>query len=94
MSKGQIQYLQGAKMVPIMKSFMISACIRGFHVYCAIWKPQMGENLSCFQEPRNMYDMYAVGIPSYFLLGEDVYQEEKTYWPHTVVHIKICLVFH
>ena len=65
----------------------------------------MGENLSCFQEPRNMYDMYAVavkktfsgrqlGIPSYFLLREDVYQEEKAYWPHTVVHIKICLVFH
>ena len=51
-----------------------------------------------------MYDMYTIaikktfsngqlGILSYFLLGEDVYQEENC-WPHTAVHIKIFLVFH
>ena len=44
MSKGQIRYLEGAKTVSIMKSFTISACIQRFHVYCAKWKPQMGEN--------------------------------------------------
>ena len=71
-----------------MELFTVSACIRGFHVYSAIWKPQQGENLSCYQEPKNMYDMYAVavkktfsgrqlGIPSYFSLGDDVYREEK-----------------
>ena len=71
-----------------MESFTVSACIRGFHLYNAIWKPQQGENLSCYQESKNMYDMYAVavkktfsgrqlGIPSYFSLGDDVYREEK-----------------
>lgn len=44
----------------VIHSFTISACIRGFHAYSEIWKPEVKQNLNSFQEPKNMYDMYAV----------------------------------
>ena len=42
-------------------SFTISACIpRGFHAYSEIWNPEVKQNLNSLEEPKNMYDMYAV----------------------------------
>ena len=46
------------------------------------------ERISCFQEPKNMYDMYAVvvkkkfsghqlGIPYYFLLGRTLTKKKQ-----------------
>ena len=71
-----------------MHSFTINACIRGFHVYSASWKPEFKENLNCFQEPKKMYNMYAVSTKEnlqqsptrnsvIFFRGDDVYREER-----------------
>lgn len=36
--------------------------VRGFHVYHVNWKPVIGEALSFFQEPDNIYDCCAVAV--------------------------------
>lgn len=40
----------------------IARCIRGYHVYKAVWKARIGEVLSCAREPTNGIDRYAVSV--------------------------------
>ena len=37
-------------------------CVRGYHVYEAIWRAVVGETLACEREPRNVHDRYAVAV--------------------------------
>ena len=37
-------------------------CIRGYHIYRAIWHAAVGETLLCAREPTNNSDMYAVAV--------------------------------
>ena len=43
------------------RMFEVESCIRGFHVYGAVWKPHIGENLSCSCEGGNR-DPFAVPV--------------------------------
>ena len=45
-----------------MDRFSIDSCVRGHHVYEAVWSPQFGETLSCHLEFGNIMDPYAVSI--------------------------------
>jgi hypothetical protein len=45
-----------------MDSFVVQSCIRGHHVYKAIWTPQFGEVLLCRPEYGNLHDLYAVAV--------------------------------
>ena len=42
--------------------FEFSSCVRGYHVYKAIWTPFIGETLLCEPEFGNIEDPYAVKI--------------------------------
>ncbi len=42
--------------------FSIEWCIRGCHVYKAIWDAAMGEELPCEREPANLADVCAVAV--------------------------------
>ena len=40
--------------------YEVRSCIRGFHVYCTIRTPVLGESLSCERQNDNLCDRYAV----------------------------------
>ena len=40
----------------------VESCIRGFHVYGAVWKPRNGEILSCSRKGGNREDPFAVPV--------------------------------
>ena len=37
-------------------------CVRGYHVYEAVWRAVVGETLACERGPRNEHDRYAVAV--------------------------------
>lgn len=39
-----------------------SSCIKGYHIYKAIWSPSVGDKLECHREPTNIKDCYAVAV--------------------------------
>ena len=41
----------------------VESCIRGFHVYGAVWKPRIGEILSCSREGGNREDPFCSSCP-------------------------------
>ena len=41
-------------------SFTYNSCVRGHHVYKAIWTPKLNEELLCRREPGNKEDLHAV----------------------------------
>ena len=45
-----------------MEEFEVPWCIRGYHVYQAIWNASIGEQLLCRREPDNPSDRYAVAV--------------------------------
>ena len=45
-----------------MDSFSLDFCVRGHHVYKAVWTTQVGETLLCQPEFGNVHDPYAVVI--------------------------------
>ena len=60
--------------------------LRGFHVYREIWKPKVGDVLSCIHERKNHHDRYVIaatklllGRPSNVTLG---------HLPHLFVTVK------
>ena len=40
----------------------METCVRGFHVYKAIWEAAFGEKLKCRRERGNRKDCYAVAV--------------------------------
>lgn len=40
----------------------LPCCVRGYHVYQAIWTAAIGEELVCEREPTNAVDRYAVAV--------------------------------
>ena len=46
----------------------LSSCIRGYHIYNAIWSGTVGEELQSAREVENAKDRYAISI----LKGSDV----------------------
>ena len=42
--------------------FEVESCILGFHVYGAVWKPRIGEILSCSREGGNREVPFAVAV--------------------------------
>ena len=42
--------------------YEIQACVRGYHVYQAIWLAAIGEQLTCTRETGNPTDRYAVAV--------------------------------
>ena len=42
--------------------YEMEAMIRGYHVYTTVWDAQIGEELYCARETRNICDPYAVAI--------------------------------
>ena len=42
--------------------FEIHSCVRGHHVYKAIWMPFVGKALSCERQEDNTTDPYAVAV--------------------------------
>ena len=46
----------------IMEERDIPCCVRGYHVYQAIWTAAIGEELVCVREPTNAVDRYAVAV--------------------------------
>jgi len=45
-----------------MGEYITDVCVRGFHVYQAVWRPVIGEELPCVREESNNKDRYAVAI--------------------------------
>ena len=46
----------------LSKSFEFHAAVRGYHVYRNIWAPQVNENLNCYHEEGNLFDIFAIEI--------------------------------
>ena len=42
--------------------FRFPECITGHHVYKYIWKPVIGETLTCDIEPQNIQDPYFLKV--------------------------------
>ena len=42
--------------------FEVESCVRGYHIYKAVWTPTIGEVLSCTRETVNLHDHYAVKV--------------------------------
>jgi hypothetical protein len=45
-----------------MEEKELPCCIRGYHVYEAIWNTVCGEQLTCEREPSNSFNRYAVTV--------------------------------
>ncbi len=45
-----------------MEEYERACCVRGYHIYQAIWTAAVGEVLACEREPRNTTDRYAVAV--------------------------------
>ena len=45
-----------------MATLEMETCVRGFHVYKAIWEATVGEELECGRERGNQVDRYAVAV--------------------------------
>ena len=45
-----------------MFSFEVQSCIRGYHIYKAVWTPYIGETLPCFRELTNGHDPFSVNF--------------------------------
>ncbi len=45
-----------------MEERELPCCVRGYHVYQAIWAAVIGEVLPCTREPTNPTDRYAVAV--------------------------------
>ena len=45
-----------------METFEIAACIRGYHVYRAVWIAAVGQVFPCERETTNSSDRYAVAV--------------------------------
>ena len=50
-------------------SFEAQSCIRGYHIYKAVWTPYIGETMPCSRELTNGHDPFAVKVSQ--LHGED-----------------------
>ena len=37
-------------------------CVRGYHVYNAVWEAAVGDELECRRETSNRVDRYAVAV--------------------------------
>ena len=46
----------------MVSSVAVESCMRGHHIYQAIWNPFDGEELSCCIEQNNSHDPYAIAI--------------------------------
>ena len=57
-----------SKEIPVF-SFEVQSCIRGYHIYKAVWTPYIGETLPCFRELTNGHDPFSVKVSQ--LEGED-----------------------
>ena len=40
----------------------MESCVRGYHIYNAIWSAPLGEELQCQREIGNSSDLYAVAV--------------------------------
>lgn len=40
----------------------MESCVRGYHIYKAIWSASLGEELQCQRETGNSSDLYAVVV--------------------------------
>ena len=45
-----------------MATLEMETCVRGFHVYKAMWEATVGEELECGRERDNRVDRYAVAV--------------------------------
>ena len=43
-----------------MEAFEVESCVCGHHVFCSIWSPRIGKQLTCKRELSNAQDVYAV----------------------------------
>ena len=50
-------------------SFEAESCIRGYHIYKAVWTPYIGETMPCSRELTNGHDPFAVKVSQ--LHGEE-----------------------
>ena len=46
--------------------YEVASCIRGFHVYRAVWTPYIGEQLDCALDSENSEDPFAVAVQNIF----------------------------
>ena len=52
------------------ETFSVEAMVRGYHVYQNIWDADLGEQLSCWREPTNSRDPFAVVVvQSHVIVG-------------------------
>ena len=42
--------------------FVITSCVRGYHIYKETWTPSIGEEFDCVREHDNTSDRYAVAV--------------------------------
>ena len=45
--------------IPVF-SFEAQSCIRGYHIYKAVWTPYIGETMPCSRELTNGHDPFVV----------------------------------
>ena len=44
------------------QKFEIACASRGFHVYCELWKPKLGQKLQIDEEIGNIHDLFAISL--------------------------------
>ena len=49
-------------MMTRMDETCLRSCVRGYHVYCPVYDPTLGEVLAYRREPTNLTDCYAVAV--------------------------------
>ena len=42
--------------------YKVESCIRGFHVYLAVWTPYIGKQLDCVYDSGNSEDPFTVAV--------------------------------
>ena len=51
-----------ADYIAMMEEREVPCCVKGHHVYQAMWVAVVGEELACEREPTNASDRYAVAV--------------------------------
>lgn len=48
--------------IVLLKEYVLSSHIKGYHAYMDIWLPKIGEFLDTRREPENEFDKYAIAV--------------------------------
>ena len=65
------------------QQFEIACASRGFHIYCELWKPKLGQKLQIDQEISNIHNPFTISLGAK-IVGKLTHNEIVGHIPHEI----------